>query len=172
MLSLWKQLAKKDGFDGLKIISILGSYETAGSRLEQYIDGYAELQPHYNSSIAPKKILSKMGSQSNLDTQQLYKNIMANKPLSSNYTRGVFYGCDNSCRRMNSTKYVMLSYKSFENLLAKTVENIALQPNKSNNFILLNSWNSWSEQAMIEPNDDDGYEILRVIKKIFAPSQT
>ncbi len=170
MLGLWKQLAKKDGFNGLKIVSILGSFENVSSKLEQYIDGYAEFQPSYNSSSMPNKIPSNQTSQLRLDTQELYKNITANKPISNDYTRGVFYGCDNSCRRPNGTKSVTLSYKSFGNLLVKTVENIALHPNKNNNFILLNSWNSWSEQAMIEPNDHDGYEILKVIKKIFVPT--
>ena len=64
-------------------------------------------------------------------------------------------------------KTVNLSYKSFEKILVDTILRIAKCPNRGINFLIINSWNEWTEQAMIEPNDIDGYRILEITKKIF-----
>ncbi len=168
MLKVWKELAKKDGFDELKIISILGDFNNITS-LDEYIDGYAEHQPTYGPDKSDI-LLFKKDQQYNLNIQKFYHNMISNKKISDNYTRGIFYSWDNSSRRMNqlSCKFINLSYKAFENSIVNTVMNITKEPNPTNNFILLNSWNEWSEQAMIEPNDHDGYKILEVIQKYFG----
>ena len=169
MLKLWKKMIKKDGFDGLKIISILGNFnKTTNPGLDTYIDGYAEHQPTYNSRKS--KLLFMNNLQHNLDTQEFYKEIINNEKIGDNYSRGIFYSWDNSSRRFNkkSYKFINLSYKAFEELIIKTIINISRKPNKNNNYILLNSWNEWSEQAMVEPNDHDGYNILKIFQKIFG----
>lgn len=163
MLKLWKEMIKKDGFNDLKIISVLGSKNA----FVDFIDGYAEHQPNFNKKDA--KISFNHNSLLNIDIQSIYNSILKNPKISKYYIRGIYYSFNNSSRRINrlSEKHINLNYKSFEDLILGTIQNIAKNPNKSINFILLNSWNEWSEQAMIEPNDIDNYEILNIIKKIF-----
>jgi hypothetical protein len=173
MFKIWKKLAKQDGFKGLKIIAILGGHEIFENnmirKIAPYIDGYAEHQPTYSMRNQGHKIEYIQGSQVHVDVLTTYKNILSNPKIGKNYTRGIFYSFDNSPRRINmlSMKYTNLSYKAFEDLLIGTIRNIQATPNKHNNFILLNSWNEWTEQAMVEPNNEDGYEILKIIQKIF-----
>lgn len=169
MFSLWKNLAKKDGFNGMKIIAILCAYKNITSISPNYIDGLAEHQPGYNVMIPGYK-MSISKTNVDVDRENFYQNILYNKKIGNNYTRGIFYSFDNSSRKNNGErwKYFNLSYQSFENFLVKTIEKIIEAPNCGNNFILLNSWNEWTEQAMVEPNDQDGYALLNIIKKYFA----
>lgn len=174
MLSLWKELAKKDGFSGLKIISILGGspYNDFSSEIKEYVDGYAEHQPTYILRKAYFDLLVDTFMNRlthSFDALEVYRKIASIQKPTANYTRGIFYGWDHSSRRINKGcfKFTNLSYRAFEELITKTVENIAQAPDSPTNFILLNSWNEWTEQAMVEPNDYDGYRILEVIQKFF-----
>lgn len=168
MFKLWKELIKKDGFDDLKIVSILGGFETMLDI--KYIDGYAEHQPNFNGGKAGNTLLFINDKQYNLDAKKIYQSILTNKKIHPNYTRGIFFGWDNSSRRINKTSYKITNatYNDFEDLLFKTIENIIKEPNKDSNFILINAWNEWSEQAILEPNTHDGYSVLKIIKKFFA----
>ena len=169
MLTLWKDMAKQDGFNGLKIIPILCAYKNITSLPSTLIDGFAEHQPGYNIAIPGYK-MNIYGHNVDVDRENFYEKILQNKKIGKNYTRGIFYSFDNSSRKKNAQrwKFTNLSYQSFEKFLVGTILKIVEEPNIGNNFILLNSWNEWTEQAMVEPNDQDGYTILKIIKKYFA----
>lgn len=170
MFKLWKNLAKKDGFEGLKIISMLNGHDNIFHGVEEYIDGYVEHQPTYNMKLNGWSSLLANGTQNLLDAQKIYQEISTNPKIGSDYTRGVFYSWDHSSRRVNNSsfKFINTSYVKFKELLLKTIENIAAQPNNNENYILINSWNEWTEQAMIEPNNHDGYKLLDIIKELFG----
>ena len=169
MLKLWKKMARQEGFDGLKIICIL-RINTCCTNLEGYVDGFAEHQPTYTSATISTTINEiKVNGKRYKDFQDANEKISNINRLDSTYYRGIFYGFDNSSRRIGLpyTKFARLSYKSFEKLLVDTILRISMSPNIGNNFLMLNSWNEWTEQAMIEPNDIDGYKLLEITKKIF-----
>lgn len=172
MLELWKKMATEDGFGGLKIIAILGGLTPINvtKNLDYYIDGYAEHQPTYGMRLYKSKLAKRHSDLStSFDTQQFYTLNLRNKKISANYTRGVFYSWDNSSRRINkpSIRFINPSLEIFENFILQTIRLIGRQPNINTNYILLNSWNEWTEQAMVEPNAIDGYAILNVLKRIF-----
>lgn len=172
MLLKWQQLAKQDGFNGLKIKSILGVSNTT-KNLGQHISGFAEHQPNFGSQKNQQKIIGQHGSGPvyDLDIQNLYKRLhKENYKIGSNYSYGINYSFDQRCRRKNkpAARFVNLSYKAFDDFLVQTILKINNNPNIGDNYILINSWNEWGEQAMIEPNDYDGYAILDIIKKYFA----
>jgi hypothetical protein len=170
MLDYFKELARDDGFDGLKIIPILSFFECDLKSVQHVIDGLAEHQPGHNFAHAQGQFVLKQNSlELNVDAPSFYNTILNNEKIGVNYTRGIFFGFDNSSRRIHKKrlKFFNLSYDAFEKLLCGTILNIAQSPNKKNNFILINAFNEWTEQAMIEPNDVDGYSILEIIQKYF-----
>ncbi len=170
MFSLWKELIKKEGFDDLKIIQVLNAHQQYNNALDKYVDGYSEQQPSKDVLINGLPELFKIEEQINCDPMVTYQNIINTKrPNKKDFSRGLFYSFDNTPRRINtfSIKYTNLSYRAFEDLISKTVINIHNDPNPNNNYIFMNSWNEWTEQAMLEPNDIDGYALLDIIKKIF-----
>lgn len=164
MLNVWKKLAKLDGFNDLIIISVMGSWNNY-----EYYNGFAEHQPNCLWLTNRYHLNFYKDKQANYDILHSYnKLLLENKPCDK-YIRGLFYSFDNSSRRINnySAKFINLNYKYLENMLIKTIYEIDKTPNVDNNYILINSWNEWAEQAMIEPNDHDGYEIIKIFKKYF-----
>lgn len=171
MLKLWKEKIIEDGFSGLKIIAMLGYFNNNIPETKSIIDGFAEHQPTFNIKNHSKEAFMFMNNkQGNLDAQKFYQEILRNNKISNNYTRGIFFSWDNSSRRINalSAKFINLSYTAFENFLINTIKKIAQNPNANTNYILINAWNEWTEQAMIEPNNFDNYELLKIIKKYFG----
>jgi hypothetical protein len=169
MLKLWKRLAKEEGYNGLKIIAIMCAYKNITSLSYDLIDGLAEHQPGYNIMIPGYK-MSIQGLDVDVDQKNFYNLILKNEKIGNNYSRGIFYSFDNSSRKHNAQrwKFVNLSYRAFEEFLVKTVLQVAREPNDGVNYILLNSWNEWTEQAMFEPNDHDGYILLNILRKYFG----
>lgn len=171
LIDTWKRLAIEDGFNGLKIIAILGGFPVElVQRLDKYLDGYAEHQPTFGKKLYQKELIpNRIGYASLFDTEHFYKLNLNNKRFGKSYSRGLFYGWDNSSRRIGLSyfKFINNNYELFEDFICNLIKRIAEEPNQGTNYILLNSLNEWSEQAPIEPNDQDGYEILNVLKKIF-----
>ncbi len=171
MLPLWRKLAREDGFEDLKIIPFATAFSFNYEQVKNYVDGIAEFQPGCNmTSSFGQYISTTTGLKTDIDVKSMYDLIIRNKRVSDNYTRGIFYGWDHSSRRTHKPRYsfINLSYSLFEEFLINTLIAIAKDPNKGSNFILLNSWNEWTEQAMFEPNDYDGYMLLNIIKKYFG----
>lgn len=63
---------------------------------------------------------------------------------------------------------IKLSYKAFEYFLQKTIVKCIHDEDRASNYIILNSWNNLLTQSMFKPNDHDGYELLKIIRKYFA----
>lgn len=163
MLKLWKTLALEKGFNGLKIISILGAFGSNKKLMPGYTDGFAE---HMPTCLIKELAVSKTKIN---DAQEINKKISNLERLDTVHYSGMFYNFDNSSRRVNLPviRFSRLSYKSLENIFVNTIFRIAKKPHKGINYILLNSWNEWTEQAMFEPNDIDGYRLLEITKKFF-----
>lgn len=164
MLKLWKNLALREGFNGLKVISILGGFKPSTKLIPGYTDGFAEHMPTY---LRKELIISKTEAN---DAQKFNEKVAKLPRLNAPHYSGIFYNFNSSSRRDNlpSLKFTKVSYKALENTLVNTIFRVASHPNKrGTNYILLNSWNEWTEQAMFEPNDIDGYRLLEITKKLF-----
>lgn len=61
-----------------------------------------------------------------------------------------------------------MSYRLFDQFLQKTIINMSTHNNKDFKYIFLVSWNDWYMQSMVEPNDHDGYELLKIIQRYFV----
>ena len=54
--------------------------------------------------------------------------------------------------------------QNFGDNLKKLINNN--RKDATNDFIIINAWNEWSEGAMLEPTEKNQYKFLEVIKKI------
>ena len=84
-----------------------------------------------------------------------------------------FMGWDNTPRRditkigMKPTIFLGPSPQAFEQHIKSMVIKIIKNPNVGINWLILNAWNEWNEQTMLEPNSSDGYKYLKAVKKVF-----
>ena len=122
------------------------------------------------------------------DTALLYRNLdyldMINSYCDINYTKknyhlGLALSWNNIIRRKNK-KFLYVSNFSIENLNKMLILNIShivlrylnifdlndVKKLNHENFININAWNEWNEQAVLEPNNISGYENLETIKNI------
>ena len=83
-------------------------------------------------------------------------------------------GWDNTARRditqmgMKPTIFLGASPQIFEQHVKNMVLKIIKNPNMGINWLILNAWNEWNEQTVLEPSSKDGYKYLETIKKIFS----
>jgi len=61
-----------------------------------------------------------------------------------------------------------MSYRLFEQFLQKIVIHTSTCADNDFKYIFLVSWNDWYMQSMFEPNDHDGYELLKIIQQYFV----
>ena len=53
----------------------------------------------------------------------------------------------------------------FGNYFYKLLEKVNNNPNQGDDFIFISAWNEWNEQAILEPNNEDGYQYLQNISE-------
>jgi hypothetical protein len=78
----------------------------------------------------------------------------------------IFMNWNNSPRRTNPSIFINGSFELFESHLFNIITKIFKDPNPDNNIILINAFNEFNEQAILEPTDIDEYKYLEIIKKI------
>lgn len=97
------------------------------------------------------------------------------------YNPSVMVGSDPSPRTVQSDNYTRSGYpflpiltnatpEQFEKILRKTrdfIESGAF----TGNFLMLHSWNEWTEGAYLEPDAENGYGYLEAIRRVFGQSK-
>jgi hypothetical protein len=84
-----------------------------------------------------------------------------------------FMGWDNTPRRditkvgMKPTIFLGGSPQLFEQHIKNMIFKIIKKPNDSINWLIINAWNEWNEQTMLEPSTQYGYRYLEAIKNVF-----
>lgn len=172
MCEYWNSLAKEDGYDGIYFIfkydkniqyppdSVLYNYE-----------------PHFSAWINPitfskciNYIKGKFGIKYKYltyDYDRIWKRINRYYRAScpTNMFPGAFINYDDSPRRGNkgSRLFRHFSVEKF-NKYFKELYLTARANNKE--YIFLTAWNEWGEGAYLEPDIENGYEYLNVIKDI------
>ena len=101
------------------------------------------------------------------DSKKTYDGIIKLRRQHPVQFRGTFVGWNNTPRKPNSG----IVFKDiipflFQNHLIALIKKVIADPNAEENFIFINAWNEWNEQAILEPSNLDGYEYLRVIRRV------
>ena len=106
------------------------------------------------------------------DGELLYENIIKQNKKYNEEHRGISVEWNNTPRRnYTNTEYNKYPhyYKNinpnlFGNYFYKLLQKIQNTPNKESDYLFISAWNEWNEQAILEPNNEDGYNYLNIIK--------
>lgn len=185
MLMLWNELAMKEGFSGIYLVSAMTA--KGEDKRDSLFDAYYCFEPGYtlkqdldmvetgryllrtglcriNNKISKKKIVEHI-----IDTRMIYRHIET-RELSEKCYPGTFPQWDNTPR----TGTMGLHYKHTSPKLYQ--EHLKLLFDKyweSKEFIYINAWNEWGEGAYLEPDEACGYgylEAMRAVNEIFSES--
>lgn len=179
MKELWEKLAKKDGFDGIYLISGNTSFKRE-TRLE-IIDSEYRFEPAYTlhykipkyarvPSYIRRKIvfclnkLTNKKSIENVESMNLLYRYMPSK-FKENGIKvypGICPSWDNTPRKKWKGTYFS---KSSPNLFKKKLEFFNENLDKDD-FIFINAWNEWSEGAYLEPDEKNKYNYLYAIRDV------
>ena len=107
------------------------------------------------------------------DGSKLYDKIIESHKICEEQHRGISVNWNNSPRRnFTNTEYDKYPhyYKNvtptlFGTTLKKLLEKINDTKNKEDDFLFISAWNEWNEQAILEPNNEDGYDYLMNLNK-------
>lgn len=166
-LLLWNQLAVQWGFDGIFFIQTLNF----NSDHIKPIDGYAEWQPNcIFKMMNPENLIDKQTHHTIIYDKICY-DIKNTKRISDHYFRGLFTGWNNLLKCDKNYNPIIVENNTpnaVANMVKCLINTIILDPNPIgiDNFIFINSWNNWNEQATLEPDHINGYQTLTLIKEV------
>ena len=103
------------------------------------------------------------------DGQKLYDKIIELPKDFKEQHRGISLNWNNTPRR-NFTNtdygkyphyYKNINPKLFGDYFYELLNKIGKSPNNGDDFVFISAWNEWNEQAILEPNNEDGYDYLQ-----------
>ncbi len=102
------------------------------------------------------------------DGISLYNKILENNKIYNEEHRGISLNWNNTPRRNFINEeydkyphyYKNITSELFGNTLFKLLNKINDEPNNGDDFLFISAWNEWNEQAILEPNNEDGYDFL------------
>ena len=221
IISLWNNLAIKEGFNGIHFLKFLGPFNN--SIVLDEINGYVEFEPgyctqkYYNEIIMEddNKIFDEYNEELYLNKNSDIKELINNGKLKSGYDhyknisdkernirtskffvyngeklynkilevpkdfneqhRGISLTWNNTPRRNYSNNefskyphyYKNIQPDIFGKYFYQLLEKVDKDPNEGNDFIFISAWNEWNEQAILEPNNEDGYRFLQNLNQSY-----
>lgn len=179
MCDLWNNLAQKDGFDGIFLISERTSFDV--DKRTNCFSSYCDFEPafslHYRLSKTQQvlRILKRFSVR--------FLNIfLKNKKIENVININVLtkkMGTDSHCNGLPVFPGVCPSWdntprKGFRGMYLKnatpqhfynTISRIQKNNKNADSFIFINAWNEWSEGAFLEPDSILKFGYLEAIKK-------
>ena len=170
MFRYWNEELEKNGLKKIYIVEFISSKNREVSYEET--DSVVEFEPLYTTFFDISKInlfkryLCKKTKRIDFqDYNNLWNCILKRRRTYDGLPiqKGCFVGWDNSARKGYDCMIVRGSspeafYRNFKKLLSIN------RQDSSNDFIVINAWNEWSEGAVLEPTKKYGYGYLESIK--------
>lgn len=189
MLDTWKELAIKNGFEGITFAYQHFNYGNMKNKDDSRFSYQIEYQPSYSMKesennrllLFMKRIKNKIDVfsqrifhksipvselRNNLkkyNYDDLWDNILKRNPENEKNIPGAFVGWDNTPRKNTRGSVVVNNTPSkFENYMVKQINNAKNKYHKD--FIFMFAWNEWAEGGYLEPDEKYNYEYLQAIK--------
>ena len=105
------------------------------------------------------------------DGIELYNKIINLEKIHTEQHRGICVNWNNTPRRNYTNEeydkyphyYKNINPNIFGDFFKKILNKINNDKNNDNDFLFISAWNEWNEQAILEPNNEDGYDYLQEI---------
>lgn len=172
MIRYWNVCAKKDGFDGIFLISmnvcrepveksrwVNGSvdFEPNKTKSEQLANEASGMRPNPGRSLLWNRWAVKKLSYRKLNRRML------KTPHERNHFRTMFVDYDDSPRRQERAVITRGSRpRRFGKYLRRMMR---LSEREGNEYLFVNAWNEWGEGNYLEPDSRYGYAYLEEVRK-------
>lgn len=180
MIKYWNERCIAEGFSGIYIVEELNCFQD--SVMCQESKGFLEFEPLYTMTFASNKLelllfdwMSKIFNRKNNSYNQVYsyevlwRNIVRRRHKKVNEKRcylGAFVDWDNTARKGKYGRIVLgTTPRKFRKFMEKQRKR-AMSINSD--YIFINAWNEWGEGTYLEPDKENGYSYLEIIKEIFG----
>ena len=109
------------------------------------------------------------------DGVKMYDKMLQLDRIHHEQHRGICVNWNNTPRRNYSNTeynkyphyYKNINPNIFEENFKKLLYKIDSDKNNDNDFLFISAWNEWNEQAILEPNNEDGYDYLHKINTTY-----
>lgn len=172
MIQFWNACAKRDGFDGIFLISMNVSREHVGQSV--WVDATVDFEPNRTKAELlnrPHRAWKPKAGYRPLWNRFAVKGCgydrinqkMLRTPHGANHFRTAFVNYDDSPRRHERAVVMRgAAPKKFGGYLRKM---IARSEAEGNAYLFVNAWNEWGEGNYLEPDTKYGYAYLAEIQK-------
>lgn len=181
MLQYWQKRAKEAGFDGIHVVETLR--DNSGPSEGDLFAAHVEFEPSRTVRFMSKGELwfNRFRRYSILAFNKMFKKeILANRirtfgdicnnsitrRITNNTYPGLFMGWDNSPRKKTMSSIILEpNAEEFDLYVSAQVKKTKESNDLDNQFIFINAWNEWAEGTYLEPDSENKFKYLEIIKK-------
>ncbi len=172
MIRYWNECAKRDGFDGIFLVSMNTCYEHVMK--SRWVNWTVDFEPSkisrdaikVSSIFKPKDARSLLWNRFGI--RQIHyaeaNKKMLMKSHEKNHFRTVFVDYDDSPRR--GVRALVTKGSTPRRFGKYLKEAIRLSKKEENEYLFINAWNEWGEGNYLEPDIRNGYGYLEQIKRV------
>lgn len=174
MISYWNARLIQEGFNGLYVVEYISSKNRG--LFSEKSDAVVEFEPLYTTffdlgvwGLAKRWVAKKFHQIDFQNYDVIWKKIIKRKRVYSGkpIIKGCFVAWDNSPRKEKNSMIVRgASPESFESYFTQLL--CSERKDASDQYVVINAWNEWSEGAYLEPDTNNKFGYLEAIKKARA----
>jgi hypothetical protein len=156
-LNFYRDECVKNGFDGIHLVNtyFCGNFEEFPMHL-----GLAEAVADFWPIRATSRWPVKIGKVDANDSAYLYRQIAQSPQINTRHYLGTFSGFDNTPRKGAGG---LVYYGTTSQMFGESLR--ASLARSTDGIVFVNAWNEWGEQAILEPDDINGYAYLEEVRK-------
>lgn len=155
----WKRRLKEEGFEGMHVVMTVGPFPREECYpIVPHVDAAFDFYPNFLRS--PDTVSYERDNIAFCEMDVAWRRMCNDKPFHPVHYRGIMVGFDNTPRSpLRGCAFINGTSQGFESALRKQVHQSQEQ------FLFVNSWNEWGEQAALEPDDKEGYSYLEALQR-------
>lgn len=165
MLSLWTELAKDNGIDGIAFASQQIQFDINSPIGQKYFSYQIEYQPDLVKTKlnSPRNYIDGKKALLKRNYDEAWQKIISSNPISKKSIPGAFVDWDNTPRRhFSGSLFLGTTPQKFQKYLTEQI--IHAQKEYSTDFLFLFAWNEWAEGGYLEPDMKWKYQYLDSVR--------